>query len=70
MRATKINKNQGTTFLFLLKRMQHTALVSKNKNDDEYKRQFKFVNSRDVKVNGFIWSDTRASLWQLFVRQP
>ena len=41
MRATKINKNQGTTFLFWLKRMQHTALVSKNKNDDEYKRQFK-----------------------------
>ena len=41
MRATKINKNQEITFLFWLKRMQHTALVSKNKNNDEYKRQFK-----------------------------
>ena len=43
MRAIKINKNQGITFLFLLKRMQHTALVSKNKNDDEYKRQSKSI---------------------------
>ena len=43
MRATKINKNQEITFLFWLKRMQHTALVSKNKNNDEYKRQFKSI---------------------------
>ena len=43
MRATKKNKNQKITFLFWLKRMQHTTLVSKTKNDDEYKRQSKSI---------------------------
>ena len=48
---TKIRKNQGITFLFWLKRMQHTALVSKTKVYSLKAREQVFLGLQKVEMD-------------------